>query len=182
MHNNFSRQGFTLIELLVVIAIIGLLSSIVFASLDSARKKAKDATIKSEVAQMRKLMDFVYDDTGSYASMQQAGWVTTTYPTCTAYFANADVKYKAQAIAICDKIIEHTPKNGTTNLFWSTTGMGGGTVNDPKYLEKYYSIMVPLNNGKIFCSGSSGVSAEYSSYGGWPDTPNTQPAGCWGNP
>lgn len=37
-------EGFTLIELLVVIAIIGLLSSIVFASLSSSREKARIAT------------------------------------------------------------------------------------------------------------------------------------------
>lgn len=39
------KQGFTLIELLVVIAIISLLSSIIFASLVSAREKAAIASI-----------------------------------------------------------------------------------------------------------------------------------------
>jgi len=47
------NKGFTLIELLVVIAIIGILSSVVLASLTSARTKAKVAAVQSTLSSMR---------------------------------------------------------------------------------------------------------------------------------
>ncbi len=47
-----NKSGFTLIELLIVIAIVGILSSIVIASLTSARKKGKAAAVKSGMTQL----------------------------------------------------------------------------------------------------------------------------------
>ena len=47
-------KGFTLIELLVVISIIGLLSSIVFASVNSVRNKARSARAQSELTTLVK--------------------------------------------------------------------------------------------------------------------------------
>jgi prepilin-type N-terminal cleavage/methylation domain-containing protein len=61
-----SNRAFTLIELLVVIAIIGILSSVVLASLNSARNKAKDSAIKSDLAQIRTAAEVEYDTLGSY--------------------------------------------------------------------------------------------------------------------
>lgn len=52
-----NSRGFTLIELLVVIAIIGILSSVVLASLSSARNKGKDAAVKSALGSIRTQME-----------------------------------------------------------------------------------------------------------------------------
>lgn len=61
-----TRKGFTLIELLVVIAIIGLLSSVVLASLSSAREKSRDARRMNDLRQIQRAMEFYYDDNGHY--------------------------------------------------------------------------------------------------------------------
>ncbi|MEK7510756.1 MAG: type II secretion system protein [Patescibacteria group bacterium] len=54
-------RGFTLIELLVVIAIIGILSSVVLASLNTARNKGADAAIKSNLSAARAEAEIYYD-------------------------------------------------------------------------------------------------------------------------
>lgn len=64
--NKGDKKGFTLIELLVVIAIIGLLSSIVMASLNGARKKARDARRIADIKQLQIALEMYYSDKGHY--------------------------------------------------------------------------------------------------------------------
>jgi len=56
------KSAFTLIELLVVISIIGMLSSIVLASLNSARIKARDARRQSDMTQIVAALNLFYDE------------------------------------------------------------------------------------------------------------------------
>jgi prepilin-type N-terminal cleavage/methylation domain-containing protein len=60
-------KGFTLIELIVVIAIIGLLASIVFASLKTVRVKARDAQRISNLEQIKIALNlYASNNNGSF--------------------------------------------------------------------------------------------------------------------
>lgn len=61
-----TKRGFTLIELLVVIAIIGILSSVVLASLNSARRKGRDARRIADLKQIQLALELSYDKNGFY--------------------------------------------------------------------------------------------------------------------
>lgn len=59
-----NEKGFTLIELLVVIAIIGLLSSVIVATLSTARAKSRDARRISDIREIQKALELYADDHG----------------------------------------------------------------------------------------------------------------------
>ena len=59
-------NGFTLVELLVVVAVIGLLSSIVFTSFTTARKKARIGQRVSDIKQVQAALEFFYAVNRSY--------------------------------------------------------------------------------------------------------------------
>jgi len=68
-HKTIKKAGFTLIELLVVIAIIALLSSIVLASLSSARQSGLNANLQEEVHQVQLALELYYQSNNGYPSL-----------------------------------------------------------------------------------------------------------------
>lgn len=133
-------KGFTLIELLVVIAIIGILSSVVLASLNTARAKGADAAVKNNLANIRAQAEIVYDNLGNYGVAQNA----TTCATANTLFATSTV----------------------TNMIASAVTAGGGaatcTTAPTSGNATSWAVMVPLKSdaNNKWCVDSTGASVQ----------------------
>ena len=81
IHNKKAKSGFTLIELLVVIAIIGVLATIVLASLNTARVKSRDARRITDLKQIQIALEIYYDGKGveNYPAAPTAGTCDATH-------------------------------------------------------------------------------------------------------
>src|SRR3989338_7896531 len=102
MKMNF-KKGFTLIELLVVVAIIGILASVVLASLNTARAKGANAAIKANLANIRAQAELVYDSTSPNGYGTAANASSCTSPTAASLFENSGLKapiFNAVAAAV----------------------------------------------------------------------------------
>lgn len=160
------KRGFTLIELLVVISIIGLLSSVVLASLGSARNKAKNAALMQETNEFTKLLALEYNENGSYAKLQQAAWAQAN-DCSTLYDYTPASNYVAQARAICQKVVELSPNFNSFAAFTNPA--------DPQKFSVVVTLYSPSGAGNYYyCVGSSGSKTVGA-------TALTEP-GCLANP
>ena len=123
-------KGFTLIELLVVIAIIGILSSIVLASLNTARERGADAAVKANLSGMRAQAEIFYDDNPTYegvcANMAAAGDAAAAATGAT--FTATDATDATGEVATCHD------------------------------LEEGWAAVAPLSNDTGWCVDSTGAS------------------------
>lgn len=165
-----STKGFTLIELLVVIAIIGILASVVLASLNLARENARATSIKAHVLEFRKIMNLEFVNSGSYARLNR-GWSGGTVECAARGYTG---EYAQNAIDICEALDELISNPTSNGHFHTGVNVGAGLSNATQY-----AVMARLPNGLWFCAGSGGMTSDTTTGSGaqaWGS------AGCYDNP
>ena len=139
LHSSSVRRGFTLIELLVVIAIIGILSSVVLASLNTARAKGVDAAIKSNLNSIRPQSSMMYDTLGGTYNNTGVAISSATCSTLT------DVGTIFEDVTIQNALIAAALAAG------SDSDCGVSDIGDS------YSIATALKTGGFWCIDNTGI-------------------------
>jgi general secretion pathway protein G len=67
-----SQPGFTLIEMIIVFSLIGILVGLGLPQYQAAARRAREAVLKEDLFQFRKLIDHYFQDKGKYPASLQA--------------------------------------------------------------------------------------------------------------
>ena len=153
-----TQKGFTLIELLVVIAIIGILSSIVIASLNSARTKGAVSAAKSGAAQLRTQSEVYYDGAGAGTGYATVATCTISQPTSGA----APTLGAGVASTTClfgDSTVQSQIKQIAAN---ANAAVVGNVSTD----YQKWAVSTTLKNASFYCVDNSGNTKEQSASAG----------------
>jgi len=179
------NRGFTLIELLVVISIISLLSTVVMASLNSARSKAQEATIKQDLLSIKTQAELSYSKIGNYSAVS-----TEIAPILTHINANGGTAVFYTLVYNSINYYNHyavsVKFNSDTSKNWSVSDQYGIATWD-KQDGAYVNWVTAQNNCATPVGGIAGrlptieeLISFYNTYGGGRP-PGIGPAWYWSN-
>lgn len=140
------NKGFTLIELLVVIAIIGILSSVVLASLNTARTKGSDAAGKAQMSGARAQAELFYDSNGN------------SYDGGTAATDVCNAAGLAGGVSGINALVLAAAKNALSTATVVVNQAGATTAANASCNSSAnsYAAEVALKGGSFFCIDSTG--------------------------
>lgn len=145
-----SDRGFTLIELLVVIAIIGILASVVLASLSSSRERARNMSYVAQIKEYQKALELAFNDHGSYPGNNSVwGCIGTGYTSGRCYTGSASYsETSATSIDFQTKLapyIDVTIKPGALDTTYK------GAIYRPSSTGFGYAIYYILKGADVSC-------------------------------
>ncbi len=143
------KKGFTLIELLVVVAIIGILASVVLSSVNSARTKAGDAAVKSNLGTVRSQSEVFYSNNGN--SYLPAGGTMHGIGACPTPYNAGGGNMLVRDRNMFDAIVQATAKGSGVNSCYNSSGLWAVAVG------------LKSNANLSWCIDSAGASKQVAS-------------------
>lgn len=148
------ERGFSLMELLVVIAIIGVLSSVILASLGSARQRGNDAAIKTNLSTLQVQAEVYSYNVGSntYGSAVLSGRCDVG---SSMFGADATIKSALSAISSTESCASVAACSGGLGKAMNCT-----VHNVASPLDVSYAVFAKLSSGAYWCIDSTGANRQ----------------------
>lgn len=121
------HQGFTLIELLVVIAIVGIVSTVIFTTLQSARDQAKDTGRVGDLRQLRSALEENRSlTTGNYPTSATIPSVVGDYTVPTNNSENGGYYYWASNVSDPERFCAWSRQENSSYNYFVVNEQGSG--------------------------------------------------------